>query len=167
MCDAPPDLLKIKNVQPLLDRFGEWPCFHDSKIESIHLSTGDTENDVLPFLEIKIVLVDFVECDYNEILKEIGEKESDVYDGKKGWHIVDNCIVTFKFTDVLVEYIKDFTYDNELEELIIKEIEPTQHNGHRFEIETPDGPSGVFFLHTKFKCREIEIVNLELLSTKR
>jgi len=141
MCKAPTD--KIKNAKLLLDHFGEWPCFHDSEVISIHLDRGTIDTFDMPTMEVTINLVDWPR--FNET---------------KEW--VHNPKITLRFKGSSFEYIDGFNYQNVLEEMKITEINQIKDKGGKFEIDLV----GSFGCGVRFKCDEIEVLSLEEIQAR-
>jgi len=144
MCTAPPDLSKIKNVQALLDHFGEWPCFHDSEVLYIHLDRGNINVFEMPTMEMALDLVNW---------PRFNEKKEFIMDTR----------VTLRFTASQFENIDGFNYQNAICGLEIKALEPdagTGDVGGYHEVEISDA----FGVYANFKCDAIEVVKVESIT---
>jgi hypothetical protein len=128
----------INNKKALIDIFGRWPSFHDAEIIRMVL---EREGDGGPYLEAQIHVF--------EMTTEIDAK---------GYYVLKNpTLVTFRFTHIVLEYLKWFNQQNVLWDLEIININPEENDGCNFKVVMPSS----YGCEASFDCKDIVIVNVK------
>jgi len=128
----------IQNKKALIDIFGHWPSFHDAEILRMSL---EREGEDGPYLEAHIHVF--------EMTSEIDAK---------GYYVLKNpTLVTFRFTHIVLEYLKWFNQQNVLWDLEITNIKPEENDGCNFKVVMPSS----YGLEASFDCKDIIIVNVK------
>lgn len=129
---------KIKNEKALTDIFGRFPSFHDAEIISIFL---ERNGEGSPSLEAKVHVFEM----------------TDQVDDERHYILKNHTLVTFRFTQIILEYLKWFNQQNVLQLLDITEINPEENDGCNFEVRMPSS----YGCESSFKCRDIIIDKAE------
>ena len=131
-------MTEIQNKEALIHIFGQWPSFHDAEIIRMSL---EREGEGGPYLEAQI-----------HVFRQTTEIGAD------GNYIIENpTLVTFRFTYIVLEYLKWFNHQNVLWDLEITEIKPEENDGCNFRVEMPSS----YGCEAAFNCRDILITNTE------
>lgn len=127
--------MEVMNQEALVERFGEWPSFHDAEIYGLRLDSGQRRDGVVR-LELDIHLF------------SAGERSSS---GRVTW--VDHTLVTLEFEDVEALQIEDFNHQNVLFDLVLDEIREGGALRIEVTLSSSRGLSG------GFSCRSIAVLD--------
>jgi hypothetical protein len=112
--------MDVINREALVERFGDWPSFHDAEIYAVHLDSGQ-RTDGVPRLQLDVYVI-----------------------GPAGEH----TLVTLAFTDVEAVELDGFGPQNVLDDLVMEDV--TAAAGRQVQVTLPsnNGLAGSFRCRT-------------------
>ena len=121
----------------LIERFGEWPSFHDAEVLALRLDSGQRSNTA-PSLELDIHLF--------------------AVDGQRadgGLNFVKHTMATLQFEEIEAVKLDGFGPQNVLYDLVLEEVNVAA--GRQIQVELPSSNG----LTATFRCRQVLIVAVE------
>lgn len=125
-------------AEALVERFGEWPSFHDAEVMGLALDSGQ-RSDGKPSIEMEV-----------HLFRASGEKDAE---GRIIWRL--HTVATFRFVQVAAVSLKDFWSQNVLDDLIIEKL-PAGF-GDRFAVSLTSNNG----LEGSFQCGEVQLAEVK------
>ena len=119
----------FENAALLVDIFGRWPSFHDAEVLSVNLRRRGALG---PTLDISIYVF--------EMTPEV--------DASGHYVLRNHTDVVLQFTGVDLQGMAWINSQNVIEDLIMSEIEPAEHEGRRWLVEIVP----IYGLGATFEC---------------
>jgi hypothetical protein len=125
----------VINREALVDRFGDWPSFHDAEVYGLRLDSGQRTDGVARLqLDVHVFAID-------------GQLPD-------GWfNCVDHTLVTFEFEGVEAVELDRFGPQNVLDDLVMEDI--NVGGGRQVEVWLPSNNG----LDGSFRCRTVTVLN--------
>lgn len=121
----------------LIERFGEWPSFHDAEVLALRLDSGQRSNTAASLeLDIHLFAVD-----------------GQLADG--GLNFVKHTMATLQFEEIEAVKLDGFGPQNVLDDLVLEEVNVAAGRQIHVELQSSNG------LTATFRCRQVLIVAVE------
>lgn len=132
--------MEIRNRDLLIERFGEWPSFHDAEVYAARFDSGQL-TDGVPRLELDIHLFQWV---------------SNTTEGESIY--ANHTLATLEFTDVAVLDFKWFGRQNVLADLVVEEsVDPEDPDAQPLLVGLPSSAG----LDAEIRCSSISVLGIE------
>jgi hypothetical protein len=129
--------MDVINAEALIERFGEWPSFHDAEIYGLRLDSGQRKNcDVRLELDIHLFASDGL-----------------LPDGRVKW--VNHTLATLEFEEVENLELNGFGPQNVLDDLRFDEVNLAA--GRQVQVTLPSNNG----LDGSFRCRTVIVLAAE------
>lgn len=128
--------MDVINREALIDRFGDWPSFHDAEVYGLRLDSGQRTNGVASLqLDIHVFAV-----------------EGRLSNGRLNF--VNHTLVTLEFEDVEALELEGFGPQNVLDDLVLEPVHLAAGRQVQVTILTNNGLEG------SFRCRLVTVLDV-------
>ena len=129
--------MNVINREALVERFGEWPSFHDAEVYALRLNSGQ-ESDGLVRLELDVHVFDV---------------DGTLPDGRLNF--VKHTLVTLEFEDVEALELEGFGPQNVLDDLVLADVQLAAGRQVQVTLSANNGVNG------QFRCRTIAVLRAD------
>jgi hypothetical protein len=129
-------VVNVINREPLEERFGEWPSFHDAEIQAVRLDSGQRE-DGKPSVELDIHVFD---------------ADGLLPDGRVNF--TRHTLATLRFEGAEAVILDGFGPQNVLDELVIEDIGNGSAGAARMRVSFPSNNG----LEGSLRCERVIVV---------
>ena len=125
----------IVNSEALVERFGDWPSFHDAEVYGVRLDSGQRTDGVARLqLDVHVFAID-----------------GQLPGGR--FSFVDHTLVTFEFEDIGAVELDGFGPQNVLDDLIMEDINAAAGRQVHVTLPSNNGLGG------SFRCRTVIVLD--------
>ncbi|MCW2984726.1 MAG: hypothetical protein JWR63_2296 [Conexibacter sp.] len=129
--------MEVINRAALVDRFGDWPSFHDAEVYALRLDSGQ-RTDGIARLELDV-----------HVFGVYGTLPDGHFD------FVNHTVVTLGFEEVEAIELEGFGPQNVLDELVLEEVRLAA--GRQIQVTLPANNG----LDGSFRCRTVTVLRAE------
>lgn len=135
--------MDIQNREALIERFGEWPSFHDAEVYAARFESGQL-SDGVPRLQLDIHLFQW---------------EANTPDGRSVF--ANHTLATIEFADLAVLDFKWFGRQNVLADLTIEEsVDPEDRDSPPLLVSFPSS----YGMDAEIRCSSISVLRVRPFS---
>jgi hypothetical protein len=123
------------NREALVERFGEWPPFHDAEVYGLRLDSGQRTDGIARLqLDVHVFAID-----------------GQLPGGR--FNFVDHTLVTFEFEDIEAVELDGFRPQNVLDDLVMEDVNAAA--GRQVQVTLPSNNG----LGGSFRCRAVMVLD--------
>jgi hypothetical protein len=126
--------MDVINAEAVVDRFGQWPSFHDAEVLSLRLDSGQRTDGIARLqLDVHVFAV-----------------ETPPSRGRL--RFVKHTVVTLEFEEVEAVKLDGFGLQNVLDELLLEDVDLAAGRQVRVTLPSNNGLGG------SFRCRSVTVL---------
>jgi Immunity protein 50 len=129
--------MDVINREALVERFGDWPSFHDAEVYALRLDSGQ-RTDGITRLELDV---------------HVFEVHGTLPDGH--FNFVKHTLVTLEFEEVETIELEGFGPQNVLDALVLEDVQLASERQVQVTLPANNGLDGTF------RCRTVTVLRAE------